>query len=104
MNFQKITTGTVIQKFNDLGDCFEQQFIAGDNVEYETAEGDNINVGHMPLAGREYFPFDMVQPRQQELDYYVSTCPETGKQFLVQAGVDGNICELTTEIIRGFRK
>jgi hypothetical protein len=26
--------------------------------------------------------------------YYVSTCPETGKQFLCQLGVDGNIAEL----------
>jgi hypothetical protein len=26
--------------------------------------------------------------------YYVSECPETGKQFLCQVGIDGNIAEL----------
>lgn len=26
--------------------------------------------------------------------YYVSECPETGRQFLCQVGIDGNIAEL----------
>lgn len=31
--------------------------------------------------------------------YYVSTCPDTGRQFLAESGKDGNICELTPEYV-----
>ena len=31
--------------------------------------------------------------------YYVSVCPETDRQFLVESGVDNNIAELTPEFI-----
>lgn len=62
MLFRKITEGHVIQVFNDAGECIGQRFVAGDPVDYETGDGDPINVDDMPLAGREYQPFDMVQP------------------------------------------
>ena len=57
MKVNKITHGFVVQKFED-GKCIDQEFIAGDECEYETDEGvveepDNIT----------YHPFDMVQPR-----------------------------------------
>ena len=29
--------------------------------------------------------------------YYVSECPDTGREFLVQSGKDGNIVELTSD-------
>jgi hypothetical protein len=35
--------------------------------------------------------------------YYVSTCPDTGRQFLVEAGKDGNIIELTTATVRALK-
>ena len=63
MLYVKITEGAVFQYFNDAGECVGQKFEAGDIVEYETDEGDGINMDHMPLAGREYQPFDMVQPK-----------------------------------------
>uniref|UniRef100_A0A6M3KV10 Uncharacterized protein n=2 Tax=viral metagenome TaxID=1070528 RepID=A0A6M3KV10_9ZZZZ len=62
MNFRKITHGWAEQTFNDIGECLGQTFFAGDQVEYETEDGDPINIMDMPLAGREYFIFDMVQP------------------------------------------
>lgn len=63
MLYDKLTHGTVVQTFNDQGDCIGQQFEAGDQVDYKTTEdGLDINQEDMPLGGREYFPFDMVQP------------------------------------------
>lgn len=59
--FDKITTGFVIQTFNDAGECIRQEFIAGDQVDYEF-DGYPINVTDMPLKGDEYQPFNMVQP------------------------------------------
>lgn len=62
MLYKKITEGAMIQTFNDAGECIEQEFFCGDQVEYETEDGEPINVQDMPLAGREYQPFDVVQP------------------------------------------
>lgn len=62
MLFKKITVGFVIQTFNDAGECIGQEFIAGDQVDYETQDGEAINVMDMPLGGNEYQSFDMVQP------------------------------------------
>ena len=62
MLFHKITVGFVVQAFNDAGECISQEFIAGDTCEYETNDGDPINMDDMPLAGNEYHPFDMIQP------------------------------------------
>ena len=62
MLYSKITYGFVVQTFNDAGEAIGQSFIAGDEVVYETTDGNPINVMDMPLAGREYMMFDMVQP------------------------------------------
>lgn len=59
MRFAKITEGHVIQLFDDTGKFLRQKFVAGDQCEYETEDGDPINVSNMPLAGREYHPFTM---------------------------------------------
>lgn len=60
MLFKKITHGYVEQTFNDAGEFVSQQFVAGDDVSFETEDGDEINQVHMPLGGNEYHPFDMV--------------------------------------------
>ena len=57
MKFQKITHGFVIQNFDDEGNCTGQEFIAGDQVEYEDEQGEPI---HCPEYN--YQPFHMVQP------------------------------------------
>ena len=35
--------------------------------------------------------------------YYVSECPETNRQFLVESGKDGNIVELTSDNVKAIR-
>ena len=62
MLFKKITEGCVIQTFNDAGECISQEFIAGDDVEYETDCGYAINAEDMPDGMSTYHPYDMVQP------------------------------------------
>ena len=57
---KKITVGFVIQTFVDDGKggnkCIEQEFVAGDQVDWEDHEGNPI------LAWDEYQPYHMVQP------------------------------------------
>ena len=65
MNYIKITTGFVIQTFNDKGECIKQEFFAGE-VEWETENGDPISQDELPLGGREYYDFIMVQPKPQQ--------------------------------------
>jgi len=70
MLFKKFSPGVVEQTFNDAGECINQEFrylVKYGCVEFETGDGDPINEVNMPLAGREYFPFDMRQPQD---DYY----------------------------------
>ncbi len=55
---KKITTGFVIQTYNDNGKCTSQEFIAGDQVDWETDDGQPIEAP----GNEEYQPFDMVQP------------------------------------------
>lgn len=52
-----------MQNFNDVGEFLSQEFVAGDDVEYETENCDPINEMDMPLAGNEYHPFDMLEPK-----------------------------------------
>lgn len=54
---KKITTGFVIQDFNDDGRCISQEFIASDDVQWEDENGDQC---HAPE--HTYQMFDMVQP------------------------------------------
>jgi hypothetical protein len=71
MIFKKITHGFVIQTFNDRGIFLSQEFVSGDEVEYERAIGESTCLGgaapesicstDMPLKGSEYQPFNMVQ-------------------------------------------
>jgi len=58
--FKKITTGFVIQDYDDDGKCLSQEFVAGDDVTYEDEDGDIIFSPDIP---EDYMPFDMVQPK-----------------------------------------
>jgi len=67
MIHKKITTGFVIQDYNGKN-CVGQEFIAGDQVNYEDVEGKPI----IPLEKENYQPFDMVQPgKEKKIDHYV---------------------------------
>jgi len=54
---KKITVGFVIQTYDDCGDCVSQEFIAGDQVDWENEKG-----GFIPTPVHNYQSFDMVQP------------------------------------------
>jgi hypothetical protein len=58
MIVKKVTTGFVIQSFDTNTRKYTgQEFIAGDQVDYET------ETGHPIESFSEYLPFDMVQPQ-----------------------------------------
>ena len=58
----KITHGFVIQRFED-NKFVSQEFVAGDQVEYETPNGTQVGeVDDLP-----YVPFEMVQPITEEI-------------------------------------
>lgn len=62
MKIVKVTHGFVTQIFDTAIRQFtEQNFIAGDVVEYETLSGEPAE----PFI--DYYPFDMVQPTQNEI-------------------------------------
>jgi len=61
----KITTGFVIQNYITLPNgtqvCQGQQFVAGDQVDYETTGGASIEVD---TTKEVYCPFEMAQPKR----------------------------------------
>lgn len=60
--FNKITVGFVVQAFekNDKGEfvCTRQEFVAGDQCDYEDAEGNPIDP-----PDYEYQPYNMILER-----------------------------------------
>ena len=64
MILHKITTGFVVQKFDsETGRCLSQEFVAGDQVEWEDQTGKPIEDGQygIDLEGF-YLPLKMKQP------------------------------------------
>jgi hypothetical protein len=59
---KKITPGFVIQTYEGV-DCVEQEFVAGDQVDWEDAEGEVVP----PPDNTIYQPFDMVQPSHRSV-------------------------------------
>ncbi len=62
MHHKKITTGFVIQDFDEKDGkfvCVSQEFIAGDQVDYETEDGTPIEID---TKKEEYQPFHMTKP------------------------------------------
>jgi len=55
---KKITVGFVVQDYNENGECTGQEFVAGDQVDWEDENGDII----VPPQNEAYQPFEMVQP------------------------------------------
>lgn len=83
MKFKKIITGFVIQDYITLPDgkmvCQKQEFIAGDQVDYEDMEGNPIEVD----TDKEVcFPLNMVNPESASQDGLKFTCPECGSHRL----------------------
>jgi hypothetical protein len=67
MLLQKVTTGFVIQTFDTEKNRFiEQQFVAGDPVDYENSYGESLdhNSPEYEQITKVYQPYDMVQPEE----------------------------------------
>ena len=66
---RKITYGFVIQNYSDNGSPESQQFVSGDQVEYDDGPaGNTIDGDDLP-----YLPFDMTQPEDMELSEALAT-------------------------------
>jgi len=81
---KKITTGFVIQDYVTLNGkhiCVSQDFIAGDQVNYETVDGDTIFVN---TDNEVYCPFEMKTPKQVGTDGLKFVCPSCNDNRLEQ--------------------
>jgi hypothetical protein len=62
MIINKITTGFVVQQYDtDLQTWISQEFVAGDQCDYENEDGDPVPSDEMGDP-EPYLPFEMVQP------------------------------------------
>ena len=64
MIIKKITTGFVIQNFDtELKRFVSQEFVAGDQCEYEDENGEAVESDMLEVDGKEvYLSYNMVQP------------------------------------------
>lgn len=66
LEFNKVTTGFVIQRYRKNSDgkftCIDQEFIAGDDVQFENAKGKPIEAPE-----HEYQPFNMTMLSKDQL-------------------------------------
>ncbi len=66
MLVKKVTVGFVVQVFDTKTKRFiSQEFVAGDQCDYEDENGKPVDKKALEVDGTEaYLPFDMVQPPQ----------------------------------------
>ena len=57
---KKVTVGCVVQHYNKKGKCTSQEFVAVDQVDWETDDGTPCQAP----SKHEYHYFEMVQPKQ----------------------------------------
>lgn len=102
---KKITVGFVIQDYKKLSNgtlvCTGQEFIAGDQVDYEDNRGEHIDITDLHVETKEvYCPFDMMQPKHIPFpdtsavkdSYEDGLCPDCGADIPNDAE-DGDCCE-----------
>lgn len=93
LEFNKVTTGFVVQKFrkNELGKfiCIHQEFVAGDDVQFETLKGDPVEA-----LEHDYQPFNMtlisrdeIADRLNELLTSIDVGGEQSRQFAHEIGI-----------------
>ena len=63
MAYQKVTVGFVVQAFQDDGTPLSQEFVAGDEVSYESRNEEDFGEPIDVPENDTYLPFDMVQPK-----------------------------------------
>jgi len=54
---RKFTVGSVVQDFDDNGNLIFQEFIAGDQVDYEDEDGEAVD----EPSAKSYHPMNMIQ-------------------------------------------
>jgi predicted RNA-binding Zn-ribbon protein involved in translation (DUF1610 family) len=100
--FNKITTGFVIQKYiilpNGTMVCQDQQFIAGDPVDYEDMNGESITID---TTKEVYCPLEMKQPKhipapKDAVKFVCPACPSES----IEAVMDGSH---TTRVVGMFK-
>ena len=66
LEFNKVTTGFIVQKYRkdstDKFTCVHQEFVAGDDVQFENLKGDSIEAPE-----HEYQPFNMTMLSEDEI-------------------------------------
>lgn len=70
MLVRKITSGSVVQTFDtESGRFIAQEFVAGEECEYEDEDGDSVDPSLLLVNGTEAtFPFGMEQPATPDLN------------------------------------
>jgi predicted RNA-binding Zn-ribbon protein involved in translation (DUF1610 family) len=100
---KKITNGFVVQTYMTLPDgtlvCVDQEFIAGDPVDYENMEGDPVEVD---VDKEVYCPFEMKRPKQiPDPDKAVKfLCPDCG-HTRIEAVMDGSHTTIVDGMFKG---
>jgi hypothetical protein len=88
--YNKITPGFVVQTYKILPDgtqvCTDQLFMASDQVDYETLEGEKFVVD---TDKEVYCPFEMVQPKPVPTNGLKFTCPKC-KNNRIECVQDGS--------------
>ena len=95
----KITTGFVVQQFDDKGCCTTQEFVAGDQVDWEDENGETIEIENQPCdddRDQWYYPFEMIQPETLMIRFV----HENGKRvaFLQEYAKNENVVLCATKI------
>lgn len=86
MIVKKITTGFVIQNYDTDTERFvSQEFVAGDQVDWEDEDGQSLNPEEFVVKGDgtfPYLPFDMVLPPDVGLEEELGECPNCGTRII----------------------
>lgn len=62
MEIRKITTGFVVQSFDQTGKFLGQEFVCGDDCAYEDENGETLIPDDDEFEEPGYEPYEMVQP------------------------------------------
>lgn len=89
MQITKLTYGFVKQVFED-GVCKSQSFSAGDQVAYVNEKDERIRPNE--IKDELFFPFDMVQPEDEDTLVDGSPCPECGVSLFTDEQTGDLIC------------
>ena len=100
MKINKITTGFVIQTFDtETGKYTSQEFVAGDDVQYENEFGEKIE--GLRLQRESVLPLDMVQPETRKTGEHLFSNPPSdsgGVPRCVTCGCDEDDAHVGGEV------